>query len=356
MIDLTTVTFDAILKRCMDRVPDTLDKREGSVIYTAIAPAAAELSTLYSLFSSEMSRAFPDTAEGIDLTNKAKERSIFRLPATAAVRKATLTGAEVPVGTRFSGGDVNYRVTKKISDGQYQLTAEELGSVGNTYKGILFPIDHVNGLTAATMTDVIIYGENEETDDALRARYYESLNTEAFGGNAAAYRAKMEQTAGVGSCKVFPTWNGGGTVKLVFTSSNGGVPSTELVQQVQAAIDPPGNTGQGKGWAPIGHTVTVQAVTGLTVNIAFKLTFDAGYNWASVQTAVTNAIKDYLAETIRGWADVNAIVVRISQLEAKILGVKGVVDIANTTLNSAANNLTLGAQQIPLLGTVTNNA
>ena len=128
------------------------------------------------------------------------------------------------------------------------------------------------------------------------------------------------------------------------------------VQQVQAAIDPPGNTGQGKGWAPIGHTVTVQAVTGLTVNIAFKLTFDAGYNWASVQTAVTNAIKDYLAETIRGWADVNAIVVRISQLEAKILGVKGVVDIANTTLNSAANNLTLGAQQIPLLGTVTNNA
>ena len=36
-------TFDVILKRMLDRVSSSLDKREGSIIYDAIAPTANEL-------------------------------------------------------------------------------------------------------------------------------------------------------------------------------------------------------------------------------------------------------------------------------------------------------------------------
>ena len=106
-----TMTFERIMDRCLDRVADNIDKREGSVIYNAIAPAAAELAILYSVLSAEIDRAFPDTAVGDDLTNKAKERGIFRLPATAAVRTGVFRGAggnmDVPIGSRVSGGDVN---------------------------------------------------------------------------------------------------------------------------------------------------------------------------------------------------------------------------------------------------------
>lgn len=355
-IDYSTMTYENILDRCLSRVSSNVDKREGSIIYDAIAPAAAELAMMYATLSAEMDRAFPDTATDVDLTNKAKERSVFRLPATASVRKALMIGAEVPIGSRFSGGDVNYVVTAKIKDGEYQVTAEELGNIGNEYSGILFPIDHVNGLTSATLTDVLIYGEDEESNDSLRSRYYDSLNTEAFGGNEADYRAKMEKIAGVGACKVFPVWNGGGTVKLVITDSSGGVPSAELIQSVQQEIDPPGLQGQGKGWAPIGHTVTVQGVTGKTVNVAFKLTFEPGYDWNGVESSVKAAVQAYLSDTIDTWADTEAIVLRISQLDAKILNVTGVLDIANTTLNGAATNLVLASTEIPLLGTVTNNA
>ena len=35
-----TITYEEILKRMLDRVPSGLDKREGSVIYDALAPAA----------------------------------------------------------------------------------------------------------------------------------------------------------------------------------------------------------------------------------------------------------------------------------------------------------------------------
>ena len=41
------VTYDAILARMLGRVPDDLDKREGSVIYDALAPAAIELQLMY---------------------------------------------------------------------------------------------------------------------------------------------------------------------------------------------------------------------------------------------------------------------------------------------------------------------
>lgn len=37
------MTFESILSAMLQRVPDTVDKREGSVIYDALSPAAAEL-------------------------------------------------------------------------------------------------------------------------------------------------------------------------------------------------------------------------------------------------------------------------------------------------------------------------
>lgn len=117
------MTYERIMSRCLARVPGTVDKREGSIIYDAIAPAAAELAILYSTLSTEMDRAFPDTAADVDLTNKAKERGVFRLPASAAVRKGVFKGAagymDIPIGSRFSGGTVNYQATRKESLGVY---------------------------------------------------------------------------------------------------------------------------------------------------------------------------------------------------------------------------------------------
>ncbi|GAC43343.1 baseplate J/gp47 family protein, partial [Paenibacillus popilliae] len=196
----------------------------------------------------------------------------------------------------------------------------------------------------------------EETDESLRERYYESLRALAFGGNVADYRAKTEKIPGVGACKVFPAWSGGGTVKLAITDGTGGVPTEELVQQVQQEIDPPGLSGQGRGWAPVGHAVTVEGVIGVTVNIEFKLILEQGYTWESVKANVTAALQMYFEDMVKGWADVESITVRTRQLEAKVLTVNGVLDIADTKLNGVAGNLVLASTEIPLLGAVTNRA
>ena len=360
-MDYREQTYEMILARALGRVPSGVDKREGSVIYDAVAPMAAELAELYSYLSAEMDRAFPDTAVGADLTNKAKERGLFRLSATRAVREGVFTDQsgkpkDVPLGTRFSGGSVNYAATEKLQSGRFKLTAEEVGSAGNEYYGILFPIDHIEGLGSAELGDVLVHGEDEEDDDALRARYMASLESVAFSGNVADYRERTKALPGVGGVKVYRAFAGGGTVKLVVTTSAGGVPTRELLDRVQEAVDPVGYQGEGRGFAPIDHVVTVAGARGLEVDAAMKLAFVQGYGWESVRDGVQAAIQGYLDEVISAWEGEEASTVRVGHIEARILGVNGVLDVAGTTLNGSAGNLALEGEQIPLLGEVTNRA
>ena len=55
----------------------------------------------------------------------------------------------------------------------------------------------------------------------------------------------------------------------------------------------------------------------------------------------------------QSWADQNeALVVRISQVESRLLGITGILDIANTKINGEAANCTLTLDHIPVLGTI----
>lgn len=353
------MTFENIMDRCLARVSSSVDKREGSIVYDAIAPAAAELAILYIELAYLMDRAFPDTETGEDLTKKCQERSVFRNDAKFAIRKGYFekedgSACEVEIGTRFSGGDINFTVIERVAAGQYRLTSETAGAVGNEYVGGLFPIDYVPDLAAARLADILIPGEDEESDDSLRARYFASLASQAFGGNIADYKDKVEQLQGVGAVKVIPVWNGGGTVKVIIVNSEGGVPSADLVTSVQEAVDPVGTSGTGMGLAPIGHVVTVEGVTGTAISVSFTLTFDSGVTWASVQEAVKAAIQTYFDELIETWADTDGLVVRVSQIETKVLNVSGVIDITGTTINGGTANVTLASNAIPVLGVVTN--
>lgn len=353
------MTFENIMDRCLARVSSSVDKREGSIIYDAIAPAVAELAILYIELAYLLDRAFPDTETGDDLTKKCQERSVFRTPATFAVRKgyfekADGSSCDVEIGTRFSGWDMNFTVTERIAPGQYRLTAEAAGAAGNEYIGTLFPIDYAPDLAAARMADILIPGEDEEGDDALRARYYATLESQAFGGNIADYKNKVDLLPGVGAVKVIPVWAGGGTVKVIIVDSEGGVPSDDLVLSVQEAVDPVGTHGTGMGLAPIGHVVTVEGVTGTTIDVSFTLTFDTGVAWADVKDAVSEAIQAYFDDLVGTWADSDGLVVRVSQVETKVLNVTGVIDIAGTTINGGTANVALTANAIPVLGVVTN--
>lgn len=146
----------------------------------------------------------------------------------------------------------------------------------------------------------------------------------------------------------------GGTVKLVVIDSTFAEPSEPLVELVQTTIDPLQNAGEGVGIAPIGHVVRVYGVENETVNLSFDLTYQQGWNWEDVKTYVEEAIEKYFKDLAETWADQEqTLVVRISQIESRLLGVSGILDIANTKINDIAANYELALDHIPVLGTIT---
>ena len=346
-----SITYESILQRMLNKIPDTIDKREGSVVYDALAPAAIELQLMYIELDVILNESFGDTASRTYLIKRAAERGLTPYNATYAVLKGTFN-IDISIGNRFSLDELNYTVTEKISNGVFKLQCETAGTVGNSQLGTLIPIDYVQGLTTATLIEVLIPAEDEEETEAFRTRYLNSFESQAYGGNIADYKEKVNKIQGVGGVKVHPVWNGGGTVKLVIINSEYEVPSDEMIETVQTIVDPVTNSGEGVGVAPIGHTVTVVGATAQSVNVGLTLTFSGTWTFADLKTSIENLIDVYFLEINTAWEESDSSIVRVSQIETRILTLTGIVDVQNTTLNGITGNLTLDANSIALRGVV----
>jgi uncharacterized phage protein gp47/JayE len=333
--------FRDILSRMLERIPDDIDKREGSVIYDALAPAALELARFYSALSGVIDETFADSAGREMLVRRAAERGISPYPATFAVVRGEFNTA-VAVGARFSLDDLRYRVIEGN-----RLACENIGTVGNRSAGDLKSIDFIEGLSSARIIELLIPGENEEEIEHLRKRYFDSLETQSYGGNIADYRRMTLGVQGVGGVKVEPVWNGGGTVRLVIQDYQWGVPSGVLVAQAQNSIDES---------APIGHKVTVIPVSGVVIDIYAKLSFVTGWSFDDVRFDLEKIAGEYLGEISREWDKSVGLIIRASQIEARFLNHAGILDIEDLQINGGASgrNVVLSANEIPVLGVVGN--
>ncbi|HBF2860579.1 TPA: phage tail protein, partial [Clostridioides difficile] len=70
------------------------------------------------------------------------------------------------------------------------------------------------------------------------------------------------------------------------------------------------------------------------------------------KTIAEEAVDDYLNELNMSWEDEENLIVRISQIETRLLSIDGVLDIANTMINSIASNLNVDKDSIVLRGEV----
>lgn len=370
MIDFSQDTYRNLLQDMLAKVPAIYDKREGGFMQTALGPAAYVLEGFYLSLDQVQRSAFVQTAVGQSLDYLAVIAGLTRYPASAAVRLGVFN-TSVPIGSRFSTiGDnsINFVVTAaQETANQYQLTAETPGTVGNDYSGAILPITTIPGLTSAQLTDILIPGDDEETDDELRQRLITALNERPFGGNIASYRSYILGLDGVGALQVYPTWNGGGTVKCSILGADYLPASSELVETVQNAVDPPPNQGLGIGMAPIGAQVTITAPTSVTVNVSATLTLSAGTEIGQVQSAVESALEAYLLSVRQEWGTPigetgldYAANVYVARVVSAIVNVTGVVNATNVQLNGSTEDLTLTengtTQQVPVIGMVTLSA
>jgi len=354
-------TEETILNRMLERVQGDLDKREGSIIYNALAPAAMEVARMYSDMDRFLEYTFaspnmPD--EFLDL--RVAEEGLKRGAATYAIKKGYFYDQDnnlidIPIGSRFSIDDFNFITIEKISTGTYKMRCESIGIEGNFIAGQLIPIDYIEGLSTANLGEIIIPGQEIEDNESLFNRYIEHLNEKPFGGNIADYKINTRTIEGVGAVKIFPIWNGGGTVKIVFLDSSYNVPTKELIDLVQTTLDPIPNNGKGLGIAPVGHVVTVKGAEDIEITIDTKLLLRRDVTIGQVQQDIEGVIKDYLLSLRKQWSEEENTIVRISQIEARILNVEGVADIHTTKINGKEENLTLGLDEVPILKEVVLN-
>lgn len=393
------VTYDVILERMLARVSDKLDKREGSVIFDTHSPTAIELQILYIELDAILRETYGDTASREFLIRRCKERGIEPYEATKAILKGVFTPEGIDVtGKRFNIGAVNYVVLEKDKDGGYQVQCESPGIIGNQQLGAIVPIDYISRLETAELIEVIIPGEDEEDTENLRKRYFDSFNEKAFGGNVKDYLEKTNAIPGVGSTKVTRVWNAdirpaemvpseavkawydatkeslsgepaawlegvfsaaeqkklttGGTVLLTILNSDFDIATDALIRSVRDVIDPEESAGEGYGLAPIGHVVSVKSAKARNVTVETNIIFDEGYGWDNLKDQIEEAVSEYLLELRKAWAESTRLVVRISQIETRLIGIKGIVDIGHTKLNGSDENLTLEKDEVPVFGGV----
>lgn len=336
-------TMEVILERMLDRVPGSIDKREGSVIYDALAPAAAELAQLYAEMELQHRLGFGVTSSGEYLELRTADFGVNRQPATAAQRKGLFYGEsqaplDIPIGSRFGAEGISYVARERLSAGVFRVECETPGAAGNLYYGPLLPIDFINGLVKAELSDVIVHGEDIESDDSLRTRYLHRVRNPSSGGNAADYRSWAQEVPGVGGARVYPLWNGPGSVKVVIFDSQMKPAAPVLVDTTKTYID---------SVRPIGAAVTVVSAAAKPIMLKAKVRLAEGYVLQEVTESLTSSVQAYLRSVT-----IDSDYVSIAQIGTILLRTPGVIDYSSLTLNGAAANVELASEELPDLTSV----
>ena len=400
---------ETILNDMLSRVDDSLDKREGSVIYTALAPMAFEMSEFYAALDMILDESFADTASYYYLTKRCAERGIIPEQESKAVLKLEVepVNSKITIGDIFALDEMTFTVASEIdrSKGYYRVECDTPGVIGNTALGNALPVetgDPLNDLESATITEVLIPGQDEEDEESLRIKYYESFQESAFGGNRKYYRDSVNSVEGVGSSKVFRKWDdgldpealrppedvsewmkkrskeidgekvyewlenvynagkknlliAGGLIQIVVLTSDYKVPSDDLVKKVQNFVDPQEN-GSGDGIAAIGQAVNVMGASYKSINYELKLSYMHGYNFAMLKDSICDAIDEYHRELCIDWANSDYTIVRTAAILVKLLKVEGIADVLQVKINGEESSLNLDYYEIPARGEVNETA
>lgn len=330
-----SMTYKEILQGMLDKVPSNVDKREGSIIYDALAPCAYFLAQQGFQLDNFLDLVFPDTALAEYLDRAVAAYGVTRKSATAAIRQMTTSGS-VAVGTRWGISTLVYVVTEQESETSYLVECETPGEIGNQYSGTMQAVSNVTGITAE-LGDIITPGADEETDEALRERFYQKVQLPATSGNAYHYKLWALEVPGVGDAKVFPLDNGPGTVTVLIIDSD-----KEIDESLEAAVEDYIET-----MRPIGAAVTVSSPDVVEINVAANILLDGSRTIEQVQQDFSDLLKTYLTglvfQTYR---------VSFAQVGSILLSTDGVLDYEDLTMNDAAGNIIIDVKAIPVMGTV----
>ena len=341
-------TYSYLLATALDNVPSTVDKRQGSIVYDALAPACYELAKTYMNLQTVINKWDVENLEGDELEAFINERTaIVRKEGVAATGTVTFTGTvgtNIPLGSRVGSDEANYATTEEGIIGvsgtvEIAVECEQVGVVGNCDAGdINKVVTSLLGVYNVSNTEALTNGYDEEPDSELLTRYFDKLQRPGKAGNAYHYEEWAKAVPGVGDAKVYPAWNGPLTVKVVVIDSNSQAADPTLITEVEDAIETE---------RPFGATVTVISAVEKAINVSATISILEQYSRQNLIDTITASIIDYLKE-IAFKTDF----VSYAKIGSIIIETEGVTDYSNLLVNTGTANVTLLDDEIPVAGTM----
>ena len=359
-------SFEQILDRTLsNELLSDVDKREGSIVYDTLAPVCMELADAYAKMDILESQLSLLTATGSNLDNRAYEQGMAREQETQAERIGTfkkyqideqtgeyvkdenynkiLIDMDIPEGSRFvspENDSIIYEFIGKDDKDENILRCETYGTVGNEYTGTILPLTAIPDLVEAKITGTHIPAQDTESDDELRTRVINKLNSLSFGGNIDAYIEKVSGIDGVGTCKVFPAWQYNGSVLLSVVDSSYEPITQSFADRIKEEIDPEESSGQGVGFAPIGHYVTITTPIKSNVKVQFHLDLEADVTIGNVQEECEQKIEEYFNSVRHEFYQDKTLGIYRARIIDKILEIPEVLNVTDVLLNDVDADIT----------------
>ena len=307
---------------------------------------AAQVYGLYQEAEWTRRQCFPQTATGEELDKHAFLRGLTRNEAVRAagtlrfsVGTAAQTDLPIPQGTVcMTAGLVTFETTREavLPAGKLSVDVPAQavlpGSGGNTPAGTIRTMAVApTGVAACTNPAAFTGGRETEEDEELRARILASYQRLPNGTNAAYYEQEATALEGVAAANVLPKNRGLGTVDI-YIAADGGLPSQELLEEVQDALE---------SKREIAVDLRVLSPQAVTVNVLVSVKARESHLIQSVREAVSAAIQTWFDGGLLG-KDLLLADLRQRIYETEV--------VANYRIDSPANDVTVSPGQLPVLG------
>lgn len=329
-----------ILKSMLEKVADEYDKTDGGLFFDNLSPVSFALEEAYKVIQEKFNNTFADTAVGEYLDLIVKETGLERRKATKSIGVVIFKGKSgtfIPKGTKLKSDSYFFETIEEgtiKSNGtiEIKISSIEKGSVYNlpqkSINELVLIIPGVESIENKELKD----GFDEETDSELRERYFIKVREPITSGNIFHYKKWALEVEGVGAVKVFPLWNGNGTVKLVILNKDKGIADSQLLQRVKNYIDEV---------RPIGATVTVESAVVKNIDINVKLNVNNIIEESAVKLQVNKAVEEYLNRSSFNTKDLS-----YARIGSIFLSVDGINDYNNYTLNGGITNVVIAENEI----------
>lgn len=343
-------THEEYLDLMLNGLENTKDKTPNSFSYDVLS-AAGILFVEFARRFEELAKKFDvDNLEGFELEKRVFQiTGLKRKQATYARGLIKITGT---VGTVIDAGKIfqteegeEFRTLERVvigDSGEIDVKVEALriGPFGDVDKDtIKISKDYIKGIESVTNPADFTNGYGEESDDDLRERYYSYLQDPPKAGNPAHYRLWAEEVDGVGYAKVYRTWKGPSTVKVVIIDIERKGASSDLVEKVRKHI---------MEEAPIHwENLTVVSAKEKPIDVSGKIEVRNGYSKSEVLENIKEKITAYLAEVAFKKSYVS-----FAKVAHAILESEGLVDFDDLRINGTYDNIDLADEEVAVLGQV----